>query len=297
MSSVASDCDLREIASAAAARRLLADPDALFARFITLCADAGAAIMRHYGDCAVEAKSDLSPVTAADTDAEALITLGLTALARDIPIVAEEASAAGVCPDPCAALFVVDPVDGTREFVRGPDEGQGAFTVNIALVIAGEPAAGVVYAPAWRRIWFGARNHGAWAGDLAPEVGAQVANAQPIHTHAPGAEGVIALISGTSNPRGVAAVLDRYQPSAVQRLSSSAKIVRIAEGSAHVYPRCGPTMAWDIAAGDAVLRAAGGGVRDFNGALMQYGCGANASDKPYLNPSFIALGGVDFKAA
>ncbi len=241
---------------------------------------AGEAVMRVYDDphaLAATIKADGSAVTEADQAAEALIEAGLAALAPEVPRIAEEAAAAGRAPAGAARMFLVDPLDGTREFVAR----NGEFTVNIALVEDGAPVLGIVVAPALKRAWRAAEGRaevcdvgGAW---------------RPIRVRPRPPEGADVLVSRSR----VDAAVDRWlQQQAVRRrvpMGSSLKFCRIAEGAADLYPRFGPTCAWDTAAGQAVLEGAGGTVLTLAGARLSY----DALDpaKGYRNESFVASGG------
>lgn len=249
----------------------------------TLAREAGAVVMAVYTtDFAVRGKGDASPVTAADEQAEAVILAGLRRLAPDIPVVAEEAVAAGRMPDVAGGrderFWLVDPLDGTREFVSR----NGEFTVNIALIERGQPLLGVVFAPAIGgpagRLFAGAVGEGAWVEDTQGR--------RPIRCRPVPAEGLTVV---ASRSHGDAAALDTFLAGRrVARLvnaGSSLKLCLIAEGAADLYPRHGRTMEWDIAAGHAVLAAAGGQVCTIDGAAaLHYG-------KPgFENPHFVASG-------
>jgi 3'(2'), 5'-bisphosphate nucleotidase len=224
---------------------------------------------------AVNAKADASPVTEADVQAEALITAGLQRLAPDIPLVAEEAVAAAGCTPDCGARFwLVDPLDGTREFVSR----NGEFTVNIALIEQGEPVLGVVGIPVQGRIYAGARGQGAWVEDDAQGRRAIACRTVP-------ADGVTVVASRSHGDElALQQFLAGRQVAGVVHAGSSLKLCRIAEGQADLYPRHSRTMEWDIAAGHAVLSAAGGAVLDLDGLPLRYG-------KPGLeNPHFVARG-------
>ncbi len=250
------------------------DLPALLTDLIPLVREAGRVVMCVYGtDFDVETKGDDSPVTAADQQAERVILAGLRRLTPEIPVVAEEAAAAGDVPDVSACFWLVDPVDGTKEFVNR----NGEFTVNIALVGHGRPLLGLVFAPALDRLFFGAEGIGSWVDDAR---GRRAIAARP----AP-AEGLTVV---GSRWHGDDAAVDAFlagRPIAARTtVGSSLKLCLVAEGAADVYPRFGRTMEWDIAAGDAVLRAAGGLVETTTGALMAYG-------KPgFENPDFAAWG-------
>jgi 3'(2'), 5'-bisphosphate nucleotidase len=224
-------------------------------------------------DFSVRDKADASPVTVADERAEALIVPALRALTPGVPVVAEEAAARGEAPPAAARFWLVDPLDGTREFVSR----NGEFTVNLALVEDGEPRLGAVFAPVQDRLFLGEVGLGAWVVDRGlrravrcralPEAGATLACSR---SH--GDE--VALATWLQGRRVAARVA----------VGSSLKFGLLACGEADCYPRFGRTMEWDTAAGHAVLSAAGGQVVDLAGAPLRYG-------KPgYENPGFVAFG-------
>ena len=238
---------------------------------------AGDLILQVYGsEFLVRGKADASPVTEADERAEALIVAALRLLTPGVPIVAEEAAARGATPDPGARFWLVDPLDGTREFVSR----NGEFTVNIALIEAGEPVMGVVHEPVAGRTYAGGVRQGAWLQDATGR------RAMACRSVPPAAEPGWTLACSRSH--GDEAALSAWlagRPVA-QRLAvgSSLKFGLIANGQADVYPRFGRTMEWDTAAGHAVLRAAGGTVTDLQGQPLRYG-------KPgFENPHFVAWG-------
>lgn len=242
-----------------------------------LCLDAGAVILRHYEtmDIAAEIKADGSPVTAADEAAEAVILEGLAKLAPEIPVVAEECAAAGDVPDISGGRFwLVDPLDGTREFLNR----NGEFTVNIALVENRRPTLGAVYAPVLSTLYLGCVGEAAWR-----EIGAE--SETPILARQPPAEGLTVIASRSHGDRqALADYLGGRSVAAERQAGSSLKFCVLAEGGADLYPRFGRTMEWDTAAGDAVLRAAGGAVETLDGQPLLYG-------KPGLdNPVFVAFG-------
>ena len=234
--------------------------------------EAGALIMQVYGtDFAVRGKQDQSPVTEADERAEKLIVPALQALAPGVPVVAEEAVAAGNVPAVGDLFWLVDPLDGTKEFISR----NGEFTVNIALVHQGRPVLGVVYAPALGRMFLGDVGRGAWMQDAA---GRREIRCRPVP------EAGLTVVASRSH--GDAAALDAFlagrKVAALASAGSSLKLCLVAAGEADLYPRLGRTMEWDIAAGHAVLSAAGGSVRDLQGAPLRYG-------KPgFDNPHFAA---------
>ena len=236
---------------------------------------AGAAIMDIYAEpCAVEQKADASPVTEADRRAEAIIVERLRRAAPDIAVVAEELAAAGHLPATAPVRFwLVDPLDGTKEFIAR----NGEFTVNIALIEQGRPVLGVVHAPA-QSVMYWASDGAAYrqCSDAAPErIAAR--NAPP--------RGVIVACSRSHNDERVLADYIAELPEAERQIcGSSIKFCLIAAGEADHYPRFGRTMEWDTAAGQAVLEAAGGSVTTLDGAPLRYG-------KPgFENPDFIARG-------
>jgi 3'(2'), 5'-bisphosphate nucleotidase len=230
------------------------------------------------GECKIERKADASPVTAADRCAEAVILAGLAHAACDIPVVAEEEVAAGRLPNLAARFFLVDALDGTKEFISGGTD----YTVNIGLVEHGVPTLGVVYAPARSTVYWGdAVVRTAWRATHPPHGTRRPA--VRIEVRRPRAS-VCAVASKSHNTPQTEAWLRAAAISRRVSIGSSLKFVLVAAGEADVYPRPAPTMEWDTAAGDAVLRAAGGRVLDLDGKPLVYG-------KPdFLNPGFLATG-------
>lgn len=220
----------------------------------------------------VEAKGDRSPVTEADRAAEGVILAALATLAPGVPVVAEEEVAAGRIPAHGATYFLVDPLDGTKEFIRAGDD----YTVNIGLIGHGSPALGVVYAPATGTMYAGSVGVGAWREDAVGRTA--------IHTRARGAS-LTAVASKSHFSKPTAAYLDAVGASDHVSIGSSLKFCIVAEGKADIYPRLGPTCEWDTAAGHAVLLAAGGRVDGPNGAALGYG------KVKFLNPGFVATAG------
>ncbi len=243
---------------------------------VRIVREAGAVVMSVY-DAAFEVrtKDDASPVTAADERAEALIVPALRALAPGIPVVAEEMTARGEADAIGRTFWLVDPLDGTKEFIGR----NGEFTVNVALIHDGRPLLGVVGAPAKGRLFAGVVGQGAWVEDDG------VPGRRPIRVRAVPAEGLTVV---ASRSHGDAAALDAFLAGRrVARLAnagSSLKLCLLAAGEADLYPRLGRTMEWDIAAGHAVLAAAGGDVGTLDGVPLAYG-------KPgFENPHFVARG-------
>ena len=238
--------------------------------------DAAREIMRIYaGDHGVRDKDDRSPVTDADHAAEAVILAGLRKLTPDAVIIAEEEVAAGRIPSlDGKAFWLVDPLDGTKEFIKR----NGEFTVNIALVENGRPILGIVLAPATETLWRGAKGLGA---DKREGKGAFT----PMKTRTPPPEGLTACASrshGTFSDLDIWFRNNNLTVANRVEAGSSLKFCLIAEGKADIYPRFGPTMEWDTGAAQGVLEAAGGEVVTVDGQPLLYG-------KPrFANPHFIA---------
>ena len=245
---------------------------------------AGAEIMRIYAtDFAVDAKGDQSPVTEADQRAEAIILAGLARIAPDIPVVAEEEAAAGRIPATARRFFLVDPLDGTKEFISK----NGEFTVNIALIEDGEPIQGAVFAPALGKLYWGARGEGAYMAEVSDGV---MGISTPIRVRLPSPEGLSAVGSRSHGGVETQAYLEAFTVHDFVSAGSSLKFCLIAEGLADIYPRMGRTMEWDTAAGDAVLRAAGGRVETLDRGALTYGKRGRADDSDFANPHFVAFG-------
>ena len=235
---------------------------------------AAAEILAVYGgDFAVRDKDDASPVTEADTRAERVILEGLARCAPGVPVVAEESVAAGHVPDiDGRPFFLVDPLDGTREFIGR----NGEFTVNIALVEDGVPTAGVVHLPALGETYWTAGDGAAWR---ARGGGA----AERVACRRPGRR-LVAIASRSHRGAETDAYLQGFDVAETVSAGSSLKFCRIAEGAADLYPRLGRTMEWDVAAGHAIVAAAGGSVETLDGRPLAYG-------KPgFENPHFVARG-------
>ncbi len=254
------------------------------AALVDVAIAAGAAIMGIYKETIdVTEKGDGSPVTKADTEAEAVILAGLARHMPEVSVVAEEAVSAGRVPPPSDAFFLVDPLDGTREFISR----NGEFTVNIGLVEDGAPVAGVVYAPALGEIFWGVCGKGAWRARVADNV---CAKAEPISVRRAPEAGLTVLASRSHMSQQTATYIDKLTVSDLKSAGSSLKFCRVAEGSADLYPRFGRTMEWDTAAADAVLRAAGGVVVTEDGSPLGYGKRNQSHDSDFANPYFIAAG-------
>ncbi len=221
----------------------------------------------------VERKGDMSPVTEADRAAELVILAALARIAPGIPVIAEEEVAAGRIPAHDDIYFLVDPLDGTKEFIRGGDD----YTVNIGLIEGGVPTLGVVYAPATGRLHGGSRASGAWLDEGAGR--------RAIHTRERGAE----LTAVASKSHLNQATIDYLEAAAGKcayvSVGSSLKFCIVAEGKADIYPRAAPTSEWDTAAGHAILLAAGGLVDGPDGSALRYG------KRAFLNRAFVATSG------
>jgi 3'(2'), 5'-bisphosphate nucleotidase len=246
---------------------------------------AGSKVMEiFHAGCAVDRKSDASPVTEADRAAEKIILEGLRAAFPDIPCVAEEEVAEGILPaDLGSAFFLIDPLDGTKEFVNR----NGDFTVNIALVRGGVPEIGVVYAPATRRFFSGRPG---LAETVELDTGANIQARRAIAVRA--AIMPLRIVASRSHRTPETDSFIRgIEAAEIVSVGSSLKFCLVASGEADIYPRFGRTMEWDTAAGDAILRAAGGTTSTVDGQPLGYGKRNQADDADFANPSFIARGG------
>ena len=251
------------------------DDSALAKALIAPVQRAGHVIMDFYqNDRSASAKADGSPVTKADHAAEAILLAEIAALAPSIFIVSEENA---ISHDLAAnqEFFLVDPLDGTKEFIKAC--GDGAFTVNIGLIRNCQPVMGIVFAPALDRLFFGSLGNGAF------EISAGIC--RQIHVRMPPVEGAVAVASASHRDEQTNQWLEKRGITNSIAIGSSLKFCLIAAGEADLYPRYGPTMEWDTAAGDAVLRAAGGRVIAEDGKPFTYGKAG------YRNQPFFAAGG------
>nr|WP_303657312.1 3'(2'),5'-bisphosphate nucleotidase CysQ [Asticcacaulis aquaticus] len=249
---------------------------------IALCA--GKEILRIYAtDFDVVTKGDASPVTLADQAAEAIILQKLALNAPGIAVVAEEEMAAGRAPEASEVFFLVDPLDGTKEFVSR----NGEFTVNIALIDKGVPVQGVVYAPALGEIYWGEIGKGAFRATVRDGA---IGLSEPIAVARATDGGVVAIGSRSHSGPETEAFLEAFTVSTFVAAGSSLKFCRVAAGAADLYPRMGRTMEWDTAAGDAILRAAGGRVETLDGQPLRYGKRDQGDDADFANPHFVAYG-------
>ena len=255
------------------------DQDAIAEIFAEIALEAAVAVMAVYAsDSHARRKPDKSPVCDADEYAEAIILGRLAERLPSFPVLAEEAAAHGKRTVAGSTFILVDPVDGTREFLNH----NGEFTINIGLIVDGAPLAGVVYAPALAQLRIG----GATATSCTVEPGEALpprAQRREIHVRAAPSEGLTALESRSHSDPETEAFLAQLPIRERRTAGSSLKFCAVAEGDADVYPRFGQTMEWDTAAGDAVLRAAGGIVLDGAHLPLQYGkAGAQFRNGPFV---------------
>lgn len=253
-------------------------PSRLMQQLIDLSIRAGSEIMAIYATgFSAREKGDLTPVTEADEAAENIILAGLSRIDGSIPVISEEAASAGRIPEVAAKFFLVDPLDGTREFISK----NGEFTVNIALIEHGVPVAGVVYAPALKRIFWGEAGVGAQHGKVENEAAGQW---HPLAVRALPAGGATVVASRSHRDQATEDWLKTVKVKSLCQAGSSLKFCLVAAAEADFYPRFGRTMEWDTAAGHAVLLAAGGKVVTVDGPALTYGKRARGYD----NPGFIA---------
>ncbi|WP_375411644.1 3'(2'),5'-bisphosphate nucleotidase CysQ [uncultured Bradyrhizobium sp.] len=254
---------------------------ALIEPLTDLVARAGAAILAvNRGTMTAQGKADGSPVTEADLAADRIIGEGLARLIPQVAAISEERSHRATLPA-SVSFFLIDPLDGTKEFIAGRDE----FTVNLALVTDGAPMLGIVGAPALGLIWRGLVGGG--AERLTVASGAAFA-AVPIHTRPmPAADKPwAAAVSRSHGDERTEAFIDARPGALRKSLGSAVKFCRVAEGEVDIYPRLAPTCEWDVAAGHAVVTAAGGRITDSAGQALRFGAGR----ADFIVPEFIAWG-------
>jgi 3'(2'), 5'-bisphosphate nucleotidase len=251
----------------------------LLEAMIAAALEAGRAECEIYsGAFQVHHKEDASPVTAADHAAEAIILEHLARLAPGVPVIAEEEVAAGRVPKIGREFFLVDPLDGTKEFIAK----RGDFTVNIALIRDGSPVLGVVFAPANEKLFAGDAVSGkAFRSSQKPDP-KRIAARESIRVRQRPARGLTAVASRSHSNPDTEAYLAKSNVVDLVSVGSSLKFCLVAAGEADIYPRLGPTMEWDTAAGHAVLAAAGGKVVTLEGEPLRYG------KREFRNPSFVA---------
>ena len=250
---------------------------------VEIAFEAGKIILRHYAGetIATRTKEDHSPVTAADEEAEAYILSRLAVVAPEVPIIAEEEAASGRIARIGSRFFLVDPLDGTKEFLNR----NGEFTVNIAEVLNGAPLRGVVYIPAKDRLFVGEAGHGAF--DVRVSDGAlDWSCARRIEVCKPSEDGLVVVASRSHRDYKTEEFLADYKVKDFKAAGSSLKFCLVAAGEADFYPRLGRTMEWDTAAGHAVLAAAGGSVTTIDGRPFVYG----KVEEKFANPFFLARG-------
>jgi 3'(2'), 5'-bisphosphate nucleotidase len=245
--------------------------------------EAGAVVMAHYRRGATaRTKADHSPVTDADQEAERLILARLGEAFAGMPVVAEEERAAGRVTAAGGEFFLVDPLDGTKEFLSG----NGEFTVNIARIEQGAAVAGCVYAPARRRLFYGARGEGAFELEMDADAAPDWTKARRIQARRAPEAGLVVATSRSHPDPATDEFLKGFSIAQTVVTGSSLKFCLLAAGEADLYARGGRTMEWDTAAGQAVLEAAGGTVKDWDGAPLLYG------KADFENPAFVARGMV-----
>jgi len=265
------------------------------AELCRLALAAGCNAMRHYeSNLHIERKADNSPVTSADKEGEAIITDGLAQLCPHITVIGEEGIGEERIGEKSAAdnlpaqlddyFFLLDPLDGTKEFINRQDD----FTINIGLIEKTQAIAGVVYAPARARLFFTLGTARAFELNLAPKMDAaiDIESARAIHARPAPQDGLIAVASRAHNNPATDDFLRAMHIKKTLAVGSSLKICLLATGEADIYPRLGRTMEWDIAAAHAILRAAGGRLTTSDGAPFTYGKLAQG----FANPPFIAYG-------
>jgi 3'(2'),5'-bisphosphate nucleotidase len=236
----------------------------------------------YHSPFSVKQKADDSPVTAADTLSEDIILQGLAEHFAGVPVLAEESAAGGKLPELGVEFFLVDPLDGTREFINKTAE----FTVNIALVRDGKPVLGVIHAPALGKLYSGAAGAGAWLEDVS-EQGERGARRVIKTRPTPEGAGITAVASRSHRSPETDDFLKEIGADDFAPAGSSLKFCLIAEGKADIYPRFGRTMEWDTGAGQAILESAGGCVLTHpEKTSLTYGKGAAG----FANPHFIAYG-------
>ena len=245
---------------------------------------AGEILLQHYGTEALEArrKEDHSPVTDADEEAERFILAELRKWAPEVSTIAEEEVASGRILEIGDRFFLVDPLDGTKEFLSR----NGEFTVNIAEILNGSPTRGVVFAPAKERLFLGEQSSGAFEMQTRAGVPPDLSSLRPISARPAPSDGLVAVASRSHRDVQTDDYLARFHVKEFVSAGSSLKFCLVAAGEADIYPRLGRTMEWDTAAGHAVLAAAGGGVTTLDGKAFVYG----KTDEKFANPFFVARG-------
>ncbi|MBL6761913.1 MAG: 3'(2'),5'-bisphosphate nucleotidase CysQ [PS1 clade bacterium] len=251
--------------------------------------DAGAVIMTHYKNgVAEEKKADKSPVTQADRDAEILLEKALGELVPHVQVIGEEAHEAAAPTSLDDVFFLLDPLDGTRDFVARKDN----FTVNIGLVSNRYPIAGVIYAPVHEKLYFSGTQC-AYRLTIAPDGALDISKAEPLMTQKADPQGLRVIASRSHRGEKTDQMIASLNVKNTIAAASSYKFCLLAEGTADFYPRYGRTMEWDTAAGQAILEAAGGIVTTEDGERFSYGKLERGLD----NPSFIAAAADNWQDA
>jgi 3'(2'), 5'-bisphosphate nucleotidase len=255
---------------------------ALMESITAIALEAGDRVMDFYGHEAVKSKEDNSPLTQADLAAHRIIHARLGQLKPDIPIISEEGDWKAIELNQKDPFWLVDPLDGTKEFIAQ----NGEFTINIALIEGGIPILGVVFAPAINQLFVGATGIGA---RLSIDYGKTYISllsslAASVHSNPTTSSTPLRILSSRShrNEAELIEFLKDYPCHTVKPLGSSLKFCYLAMGEGDMYPRFGPTMEWDTAAGDAIIRSLGGFVVDLSGQPLRYGKAG------FVNPQFIA---------
>jgi len=259
-----------------------ADADGLLDALTGIVARAAGAIRAlSHETVARRSKADMSPVTAADEASERIILEGLGTLIPSLPVVSEEAMARAAAPALGASFALVDPLDGTKEYLGGRDD----FVVNLALITRGKAIAGIIAAPAQGLIWRGVVGHRAERLTIGDD-GSTTGKAVAIHTRRMPDRDPLALTSRSHSNPATDAFIARLPGVRAESCGSALKFCKIAQGDADLYPRLGPTSEWDIAAGDALISAAGGSMTTPDGKALVYGRKA----PNFLVPAFVAWG-------
>jgi 3'(2'), 5'-bisphosphate nucleotidase len=247
--------------------------------------EAGSVVMEvFHTDFEVFGKADQSPVTEADRRGEDIITAALLKIAPEIPVVGEEAKSEGNCPDISGGTFwLVDPLDGTKEFVKKGND----FTVNIGLIENGVPVMGFVLAPALGTMYWGIKGEGAWAADV---IDGQLVDKREIKCRTADPDNLVIVASKSHRSAELEAYLEHFPGAENISIGSSLKLCLLATGEADLYPRLGPTCEWDTAAAHAVLLAAGGSVEVTGGAPLTYAKNLTT----FLNPWFLCRADTGF---
>lgn len=242
------------------------------------------------GELDVQRKKDASPVTIADEEAEAILLEALRQVAPDVPVIAEEQYSAGIVPDVDGTLFLVDALDGTRAFVKGNVD----FTINVALIVDRRPVFGMILLPANGQFYVTTRPDEACYAvlDIAVDVALEHVALQKIATRVPDPSALVVSLSNSHPSSKLEEQLVGKPISGRVEAGSSLKFCRVAEGLADFYPRLGSISEWDIAAGHAILRAAGGEVTELDGSPLLYG---NHAAK-FRTPPFVAWGREELKS-